>query len=118
MNVFEERQSPEVRNVFARKAHIFEEVESLLQSRGNQIIAALRKVANKKFKRGAGVEPVLDVPRRHREFVEVGEQPRKWSAWKHLPEQIMPGYGEGQTERSPSKKRGEMAPLPQAAALL
>src|SRR5215467_11240827 len=85
MNAFEERQSSEVGDVFSRKAHVFEEVEGLLQSGGNQIIAALGEVANKKFKRGTGFEAVLDVPRRHREFVEVGEQPRKWSAYKHLP---------------------------------
>src|SRR5262249_36456554 len=101
VHVAEKRQGAEIGNVFAREAHIFEEVEGLLQSRGHQIIAALRKVANKEFKRGAGVEAVLHVPGRHREFVEVGEQPREWSAEKHVRAQSMLAGCEGQRDNSP-----------------
>jgi len=73
MNAAEGRERAKIGNVFARKTHILQKVEGLLQTRSHQIIAPVREVANKEFKRGEGLETVLDVPGRHREFVEVGK---------------------------------------------
>src|SRR5260370_42552832 len=58
----------------------------------------MRKLAHKQLEGGAGVEAVLDVARRHRELIEVGEQPGNRSARKHVLPQRMTVAPKGQRE--------------------
>ena len=76
VDLAETRQGTKIRNVFLRKAHVFQEVERLFQPRGDQVIAAPRQGPHKKFKRSARAETVLDVARRHRQLVQVRKQAR------------------------------------------
>jgi hypothetical protein len=77
MDMAKDRQSADVGDFFARKADVFEEVESLFEACGNEVFAMGWQMPDKELKGGAGVKAILDVAGRHREFVEVGEEARK-----------------------------------------
>src|ERR1700740_2519072 len=57
-------QRAQVGDVFRGEAHLLEKPEGLLQPRGDQVIAAARQGAHKKFKGGAGLEAGLDISAR------------------------------------------------------
>ena len=74
MDMAEARKSAQIGNVFVRETNVFQKIERLFQACGHQIIAAMRKLPNKQFEGGAGLEAVLHIAGRHGEFIEVGEE--------------------------------------------
>src|SRR4029077_20402924 len=89
-------------------------VESLLEPRSNKVVPLRRQVADKQLECGPGLKLILHVSRRHREFVQVGEQPRKMFARHHLSEEIMSAARKAQ---SPEKRSSLARTLPAQGAL-
>ena len=73
--------------------NIFEEVESLFEAAGNEVIAVGRKVPDKKLEGAAAIKAILDIARRHRELIEVGEEAGEESVQEHIAQQFMPFPG-------------------------
>ena len=59
------------------KPDVLQQVERLVQPRGDQIVAMGRKVPDKELKRGSRIEVLLDIPCGHREFIEIREEAGK-----------------------------------------
>src|ERR1700684_1022970 len=59
-------------NLIGRKMNVFQKIQGLFESSGYQKISLGRKVADKKLERGRGVKAGLQIPRRHRQFIEIG----------------------------------------------
>src|SRR4029077_21218709 len=73
-DVAEDGMAAQERDFFWLEMNVLEEFQRLLEPRRNEIVALLRKVTDEKLECGASVEASLQVARRHREFIEIGEQ--------------------------------------------
>ena len=85
LHVSKYRQTADERDFFGGEVNVFKEVETLFETRSDEIVAIERQMTNKELESGADVEPILDIPCRHREFIEVGEEPGEKVAREHSP---------------------------------
>jgi hypothetical protein len=72
--------------------NVFKEVESLFEAHGDQIVAIAGQMTHEELKGSAGVKLILDVARRHRQFIKIREEAGEEFAWEHLVPQFMPFY--------------------------
>ena len=63
----------QVAHVLVGEAQAFEVFNRRLNPRRNQIGALLRQVTDEQLKSRARIDPVLEIPRGHRQFVEVNK---------------------------------------------
>jgi len=61
-------------DILRLKTKCCEIVESLFESRGNQVAALSRQRSDEQFEAGGGKETVFEICRRHGEFVKIGQQ--------------------------------------------
>ncbi len=90
-DVAKDRQSADVGDFVPGKVDVFEEVQSLFETSGDEIVAMRWQVTDEQFESGAAVNAILDIAGRHGEFIEVGEKAGEESAGKHAAQEIMPG---------------------------
>ncbi len=82
-NMAEKREAAEISDFFGGEADILEEVESLFETRGDEVVAPRWQAAHEELEAGASLEAVLHVARRHSELVQVGEKTGVQGAREH-----------------------------------
>ena len=61
--------------------YIFEKIEDLFEPGRDEIIPAMREIADEQFKRRARIEAGLQIAGGHGQLVEVGQQTRVLPRW-------------------------------------
>ena len=75
LNVSKYWQIAEEGDFLGGEVNVFKGIETLFETRSDEIVAIAREMTHKELESGAGLEAVLNVACRHREFVEVSEEP-------------------------------------------
>ena len=70
--------------------NVYKEVESLFETRGDQIVAITGQMTDEELEGSAGIKLILDVARRHRQLIKIREEAGEKSAWEHVVPQFMP----------------------------
>jgi hypothetical protein len=78
--MMEHGQSADIGYFFRRKGNVCKEVESLFKTSGDQIVAIAGQMTHEKFECSASVKAILDVARRHRQFIKIREEAGEGSA--------------------------------------
>jgi hypothetical protein len=52
----------------------FKKVESLFETCGDQIVAIAGQMAHEELEGSTGVKTILDIARRHRQFIKIGKE--------------------------------------------
>jgi len=83
-------QIADVGHFFGRKGNVFKEVEGLFETSGDKIVAIVWQMTHEEFEGSASVKLILDVARRHRQFIKICEKAGEESAREHVLPQFMP----------------------------
>jgi hypothetical protein len=70
--------------------NVFKEVEGLFETSGDKIVAIVGQMTHEEFEGSASVKLILDVARRHRQFIKIREEAGEESAREHVVPQFMP----------------------------